>query len=103
YYFYSGSALVPAIGASASFYFHPTLSGASSSVELGLAPNVSLYYFIKDRISPYISLYPSFNSRLYSGGSQSFAESLSFNFRTTIGISFWLPNKEKVLFQKAGE
>lgn len=101
YYFYGGSSFVPAIGTGLSFYVRPSLSGGDTWLTIGFDPNFRLYYFVKERISPYIGIYPSFNYWINPEVSIPFANSVSFQIRTTIGITFWIPNKDAVISPKA--
>jgi hypothetical protein len=68
YYFYSASPAVFSLGLDGAVTFMPGIDGKylgadkpndSMAVEFSLTPNIASYYFITDRVAPYVSICPS--------------------------------------------
>lgn len=65
-----------------------------------------LYWFLNDRLAPYVALAPrldyiayyrSWDGTVWEG---EFADRLTLEVSLTFGMSFWIPNKKAVLFAK---
>ncbi|GEM_PF-4322100 len=88
------SGLVPAF----SFSLSPSCN-SNSDIYFVLHPGVRAFYFITETIAPYVSIAPSFFIPIYEGTGFD-TDNISMSFRTHIGISYWIPNKDVVLLKK---
>jgi len=82
------------------------LPSDSLSVSAYLELVARLFWFLNDRLAPYVNLTPRLDYVAYqrdSGGTVldfAFKERLSLGFSLTFGMSFWIPNKKAALFAK---
>ncbi len=100
---------VPTLGCSIGFLSEPGIDDKESglidvdatlTLSLNLGPQFYLYYFLNQRLSPFIGIYPRFiYTILYKDDmgnriNLSFDQRTSFRYSASIGITYWLPNRE---------
>ncbi|TFG63523.1 MAG: hypothetical protein E4H36_05385 [Spirochaetales bacterium] len=81
YYFYSGGAVVPALGTAIGFRFFPEDENFFSYFSILVEPEFYTYFFVNSNFAPYISLQPNLGIYFYAEQSAVMLDvALSFGF-----------------------
>lgn len=110
YYFITASPAVFSLGLDGAVTLMPGIYGKdlgvddpddSFAIEVSLSPNIGSYYFISDRVAPYVSICPEFfnikpfnntdgSEYTYPAG-KDFMDYWKLLFKVNVGIKFFLP------------